>query len=417
MGPPVLMVPHAFSWLLPAQGFVAAVVIYATVYLYGVGSIPFILAVVAAGVHFFLGIYLFATARKPRSYHLYIIPVWLIACAGLWCGVLYYFARELDLVLRSPSTTRYRETTELPLFATWSKVGIATAGLNVLIDFVMLGLFLVSAIHQTSRPNHRASTFISTPVYSPVPKTSKSKPQLSGTIGQPYNTFVTPQGHVSPVPGGVMTSPTPPLTEYKNTTPSTTVSPLSAPTPPLLQQTQTLQQQQPTQPIQPVQPVQRVQPPQPAQPIQPIYPLQSVQHVRSVSSIQLTQPTPPLQAVQQQRQPAQPYYDPVNNRIDVMSRLCSIQHPDGHWDFTPELAELVKHWGGRELMAPAHGVTALTHACLMDLCNYVWGAQREGREHTALNAGELMSLQAVNWDLVWAKNSLDRATAWLSGFR
>ncbi len=122
--------------------------------------------------------------------------------------------------------------------------------------------------------------------------------------------------------------------------------------------------------------------------------------------------TPPVAA----HQAPPPPYDQTN-RIEVIRRLCSLQHPDGHWDHSPELADLVKMWGGRDLMAPAHGVTALTHACLMDLCNYVWAAQREGREHSSLSGTELISLQAVNWDLGWAKNALDRATAWMTGFR
>jgi len=111
-----------------------------------------------------------------------------------------------------------------------------------------------------------------------------------------------------------------------------------------------------------------------------------------------------------------PGYD-NHNRIDVIRRLCALQHPDGHWDYSNELAELVKMWGGRDLMAPAHGATALTHACLADLCNYVWTAQRDGREHESLSAAELISLQSVNWDLGWAKNAMDRATGWMGGYR
>jgi len=111
-----------------------------------------------------------------------------------------------------------------------------------------------------------------------------------------------------------------------------------------------------------------------------------------------------------------PSYDP-SNRVDVIRRICSLQHPDGHWDYSDELAELARLWGGRELMAPAHGVTALTHASLLDLCNYVWTAQREGREQEALTAAEMISLQSVNWDLTWARNAMDRATGWMSGYR
>lgn len=68
-------------------------------------------------------------------------------------------------------------------------------------------------------------------------------------------------------------------------------------------------------------------------------------------------------------------------------------------------------------MSPAHGVTALTHACMMDLCNYVWRAQREGREYESLSSAELTSLQAINWNLNWAQNAMDRATAWMGGYR
>ena len=49
MGSSTVGIPRAFSWLLPAQGFVAAVVIYASIYVFNVGRIPFILAVVAVG--------------------------------------------------------------------------------------------------------------------------------------------------------------------------------------------------------------------------------------------------------------------------------------------------------------------------------------------------------------------------------
>ncbi|KAK0718250.1 hypothetical protein B0T26DRAFT_322297 [Lasiosphaeria miniovina] len=106
-----------------------------------------------------------------------------------------------------------------------------------------------------------------------------------------------------------------------------------------------------------------------------------------------------------------------SNRIDVIKRLCAVQHPDGHWDYSAELAELVKLWGGRELGPTPQGATALTHACLTDLCAHVWAAQRDGREHAALTPAELASLQLVNWDLSWAGNALERATAWMSGYR
>lgn len=42
-----IQIPEPFSWLLSAHGLVAGVVIYSTYYVFSVGSIPFILSVVA----------------------------------------------------------------------------------------------------------------------------------------------------------------------------------------------------------------------------------------------------------------------------------------------------------------------------------------------------------------------------------
>ena len=42
-----IQIPEAFSWLLSAHGLVAGVVIYSSYYVFSVGSIPFILSVVA----------------------------------------------------------------------------------------------------------------------------------------------------------------------------------------------------------------------------------------------------------------------------------------------------------------------------------------------------------------------------------
>lgn len=45
-----ILIPKIFNYLLPAQGIVAAVVIYSSIYIFGVGKIPFILAVAAVGI-------------------------------------------------------------------------------------------------------------------------------------------------------------------------------------------------------------------------------------------------------------------------------------------------------------------------------------------------------------------------------
>lgn len=106
-----------------------------------------------------------------------------------------------------------------------------------------------------------------------------------------------------------------------------------------------------------------------------------------------------------------------DNRVDVIRRLCDLQQPDGHWEYSDELAGLARMWGGREVPTVAHGATALSQACLMELCDHVWAAQRDGTEDTALSADEIASLQMMHWDLGFARGALDRSTAWLSGFR
>ena len=47
-------VPRSFSWLLPGQSLVAGVAIYSTNFVFGIGSIPFILAVVAVRISYYI---------------------------------------------------------------------------------------------------------------------------------------------------------------------------------------------------------------------------------------------------------------------------------------------------------------------------------------------------------------------------
>jgi hypothetical protein len=111
-----------------------------------------------AGLHFILGLYLCVAGNKPGAHHLYIIPVWLIACAGVWAGVVYYFASVLDVVIKFPDV---EPLPEQPLWTTWVKVGTATAALNVLLDFAMLGFFILDAVKKTSKKTLN----ISAPIY------------------------------------------------------------------------------------------------------------------------------------------------------------------------------------------------------------------------------------------------------------
>jgi len=371
MGVSQVTIPRAFSWLLPTQGFVAAVIIYASIYVFTVGTIPFIIACVAAGLHFILGLYLCAAGNKPGAHHLYIIPIWLIGCAGVWAGTLYYFASALDLLVKFPGVEPFPER---PQWTIWVKVGTATSALNVVLDFALLGFFILGAVRQTSH----STPAISAPIY--------NQPQVVAQSPVPHQQFAIP----------------PPQQQFQQ-------HPQYA----QQQQYQVFQQHhQPTQYQYQQQQQQQQQLFQTHQQQDYISPLaQSPSNDYKAA----TPPTSTASPVTTTTTTA-PGYD-HHNRIDVIRRLCSLQHPDGHWDYSNELAELVKMWGGRDLMTPAHGATALTHACLADLCNYVWTAQRDGREHESLSAAELISLQSVNWDLAWAKNAMDRANGWMSGYR
>ncbi|KAH8912848.1 hypothetical protein BR93DRAFT_115237 [Coniochaeta sp. PMI_546] len=122
---------------------------------------------------------------------------------------------------------------------------------------------------------------------------------------------------------------------------------------------------------------------------------------------------------------SQPPYQPYDrtNRIDVIRRICTLQNPNGSWSYSPELADLVRQWsgggggGGREIRpGDDRALTLAVHACLKDLCGYVWAAQRDRAEETRLAPGEMASFRAVNWDLGFARGAIDRALRWARPF-
>lgn len=80
-------------------------------------------------MHFLLGLYFCLTRSRPGSYHMYTVPVWLVVCAGVWCGVLYFFTQLVELVVNAPEDSF--EGTDRPLVPIWSKVGCALSALNV----------------------------------------------------------------------------------------------------------------------------------------------------------------------------------------------------------------------------------------------------------------------------------------------
>ncbi|KAK4204145.1 hypothetical protein QBC40DRAFT_273494 [Triangularia verruculosa] len=328
MAPKKFIIPRVFNWLLPGQGVVAAVAIYSTIYVFGVGTIPMILAVVAAGIHFLLGLYFCLTQSLPGHYHKIIVPIFLIAGAGVWAACLYYFAKQVDLLLTYPSLARVWEKTEQPLTATWSKVGLATAALNVFIDCALLVIFILSILDQ--RP---------------------SKQSVLPTISAPQQ-----QSYYS--------------THHQFTTP--------------------------------------VSLPQHHGVIPPVPPIPSMYY--SVPSVSVTPSSPPPVSTQ--------------NRIDTIRQLCALQHPaDGSWSYSAELTQLLKICGisPSSPAAQPHEVTTLTHACLSDLLHQVYtAAVQQQQQHTKTNPerqltpAELASLQDINWDMGWAKLSVERAGSWLN---
>ncbi|KAK4217812.1 hypothetical protein QBC37DRAFT_307407 [Rhypophila decipiens] len=163
MAPKQMAIPQPFSYLLPGQGLVAGVAIYSTIYVFGVGKIPFILAVVAAGLHFLLGVYFCFVKNRLRTHDLYLVPVVLVAGAGVWAGSLYYFAKLLEVVLR---LGRIVSTGSQPETATWTKVGTSMTGLNVLLDIILLIVFIV-AVSDFKTPLPVASAI--SPTGSPSP--------------------------------------------------------------------------------------------------------------------------------------------------------------------------------------------------------------------------------------------------------
>ncbi|KAK0665917.1 hypothetical protein QBC41DRAFT_349246 [Cercophora samala] len=208
MTPKRFVIPRAFNWLLPAQGVVAAVAIYSSIYVFGVGTTPMILAVVAAGIHFVLGLSLCLTQSLPNQshYHKTTIPIFLLLGAGVWAACLYYLAKQVDLLLTYPSLAQSYEQTSQPQTPLWSKVGLAATALNVFLDLALLVIIILSILDQK-----------------PTPLPTISAPQQQQSYYTSHHQFTTPtplsHNHHTPIP------PVPPI-------PSTYYSPSSPPRPP-----------------------------------------------------------------------------------------------------------------------------------------------------------------------------------------
>ncbi|KAL2015503.1 hypothetical protein VTK56DRAFT_5358 [Thermocarpiscus australiensis] len=116
--------PPASSWLLPAQGFAAAVAIYSSVYIFGVGTLPFIMSVFEAGLPFLLGMYFCLTQRRPGSCTSF-------PSGSLYAAALYHCARHVGVVVNLPESALSKLAENQPLLRTWTKVGCAMSALNV----------------------------------------------------------------------------------------------------------------------------------------------------------------------------------------------------------------------------------------------------------------------------------------------
>jgi hypothetical protein len=99
-----------------------------------------------------------------------------------------------------------------------------------------------------------------------------------------------------------------------------------------------------------------------------------------------------------------------NNRISSIQRICALQSPQGNWTYSPELADLVRHWssGGKEIRPGAgynddRALTLAVHDCLRGLCEYVWATQGDRAAEEGglprLSPGEMARFQGLNWDL------------------
>lgn len=110
-----------------------------------------------------------------------------------------------------------------------------------------------------------------------------------------------------------------------------------------------------------------------------------------------------------------------SNRVESLTRLAQLQARDGRWDYSPELADLVRRWRrghSEELGATMAGdeVTLIVALVMSDLCHAVWmfGAggdaqAQKGPAAIGLKPSEQAALRSANRE--WILGALDRANA------
>ncbi|KAL2120456.1 hypothetical protein VTJ04DRAFT_4483 [Mycothermus thermophilus] len=366
------------AWLLVVEAPVAAIVVFSSVSVAGPASVPSILAIVATVLHILLCIFCCATRSQDGTHYIWVSIAWLVACAGLWSGPAYFLGRFLthpeDLNPERPKGA----------LEVWVQVGCAMSLLSFFITTALIALSLAA----TRRP---------------------SQPDLPEK------------------PGSSSSSDSEAL-------------PPPPPPPPQLPSLSPLQRQRISFPFSRSSRSSRSQ--------------RSSRHERRTvrlvtpsssspsTNLSSTPPTPPPKPPGYQPRPPMPWYFAVithpslpPNRVNLILALCHLQLPEGNFPATPLLSHLLSAWTNRPIPLSSGsgssgssgsgsgssgstgtetpGATALAHACLTDLCQTIWQAQREGTEGYVLTEEELWSLERVGWDLKWVAPRIELAGRWL----
>ncbi|KAH6635512.1 hypothetical protein B0J18DRAFT_454059 [Chaetomium sp. MPI-SDFR-AT-0129] len=419
---------RTFLVLLLIQVPLAVVTISASILSFSVHAAPSAVAIAVTILHPLLALFYSSRARGHRL-HLYVTLFGLVVCTGLLCIPLAFFARRVHMVNRHPEdATR--------TVSAWAKVGSATTSLSILLDLA-LAVVLVYPRRQYALPESEKASFITassdTPPQLPPlsslnhhrisfpdrPPTASPSPNPNAHI--PPTIMLVPEsdsdsdGRTSPAPIPVQPAATA-VTASKRVTRSLstkTLPPLPPVTPPQQHQASMSPAVQPPSHLPPYPSTPTPSPPTPS-PIDQLSPI--------------TQPTsPPSQQPQQQQpspspspsptalrtltptQPPRPTslytYDPTQplNRIALLLALTSHQLGPGNWPATEAVLTLLRIWasgggamnrgvgdinlglsgngnsgGNTGAKGNGRGVTALAHACLVDLSQRVWAAQRGG---------------------------------------
>ena len=80
------------------------------------------------GLHVLLGFFLCIPRARAGCHFPYIVPCWLVVCAGIWSGgSVYYFSSH---VANQQASGWLRDDADPALLSAWLKVGCAMAALS-----------------------------------------------------------------------------------------------------------------------------------------------------------------------------------------------------------------------------------------------------------------------------------------------